>query len=451
MSDNSNSIWLKIAAETDKAKQGIDKLTTSFSKLRSEVLLGIEAIGKIGKALSKLTDYSDKLTTSQRLLNNILGDNAEQASKFVNQMSRMTGVDESTLNKSIARFAQLGESYGMAEDAAEQLAESTTILSTKLAMLYNTDPATMASNLTKAMNGAKKSLLETTGIVATQTNMQAILYENGINRTVSSLNEGELAILRYAAIARQVTNDTNAYTEAVNSLAWQKQMLTQQVARLSTALGQLLTPALTQIYTVLNAIIIVITEIIRLIGRFFGITISASASAGGAVSSIASGYDDLATSIGNASKAANKSLRGFDKLNNTTTPTEGGGSGAKGIGIDPAISGLLAGTNEQLLDIQNNAQNIADTILTWLGFTRDENGELQWSGEILKTNILEFIKKNWKWLLGVPAAIGLIWLALKKLKGLGLAGAANKLASAVKILAIGLARIGYIRWNCIAI
>lgn len=444
-------IWLKIKAATDKAKKGVDELTGSMGKLKSEVLSGAEALTKLVGKLSKITDYSDKLTTSQRLLNTVLGDNAKEAQNFANQMSYMTGMNESELNKSIVRFAQLGESYGMAQEQAEEFAESTTIVASKLALLYNTDPSTMASNLTKALNGSKKSLLETTGIVATQANMQAILYENGIDRTVSSLNEGELALLRYAAITRQVTNDTNAYAEAVNSLAWQKQMLTQQVARLSTALGQLLTPALTQIYTVLNAIVIVITEIIKLIGRVFGITISATSSTGGAVSSFASDYDDLASSIGNAAKEAKKSLRSFDMLNNITTPNEGTASGAKGFSIDPAISGLLAGTNEQMLDIQNNAQKIADTILSWLGFTRDENGELQWSGDILKNNIFDFIKNNWKWLIGVPAVIGLIWFVLKKLKGLGLSTAASKLASALKILAIGIARSCYIRWNCFAI
>ena len=440
-------IEAEIEANTQKAERNLKSLSNTVKSLTSEIMLSIETLTKFAKKLSEITDYSDKLTTSQRLLKNVLGESTQQASKFVNQMSKMTGINEADLNKTVVKFAQLGQSYGMAEDASEQFAESTTILSSKLAMLYNTDPTTMASNLTKAVNGSKKSLLETTGIVATQTNMQAVLYENGINRTVSSLNEGELALLRYVAIARQATNQTEAYGDAVNSLAWQKQMLTQQVARLATAVGQLLTPALTQIYTVLNAIIIVVTEIIKLIGKFFGITISASTGASGAVSSVASGYDDLATSIGNASKAASKSLRSFDKLNNITTPNEGSSSGAKGLGIDPAISGLLAGTNQQLLDIQNNAQTIADTILSWLGFTKDENGELQWSGDILKNNLIDFIKNNWQWLIGVPTALGLIYLAIKKIKGTGFGEAAKKAASALKILSVGLARTCHIGWN----
>jgi len=445
-----NKITAKIQAESDKAEKSINNLGTSFGKLKSEVMSSIEALSKIINKLSKLTDYSDKLTVSQRLLNNVLGDNVEQANKFVSQLSRMTGISEAGLNKSVVKFAQLGESYGLATEGAEQLAESATVLSTKLAILYNTDPTTMASNLTKAMNGSKKSLLETTGIVATQTQMQSILYENGINRTVSSLSEGEQAILRYIAISRQATNDTYAYSQAVNSLAWQKQMLTQQIVRLKTALGQLLTPALTEIYTVLNAIIIVITEIITMIGRLMGITIDTSAATGGAVSSMASDYDDLATSIENTAKAANKSLRSFDKLNNITTPKDTGANAGRGFSIDPAISGLLSETDNQLLQIQNRAQEIADKILSWLGFTKDENGELQWSGDILKNNIVDFIKKNWQWLIGIPAILGLIWLAIKKIKGLNPVNGLNKLASALKILAVGIARTCNIRWNCIS-
>lgn len=439
MANSDQSVEAKFKVATDEATKSVNNLTKSLSKLKSEVLLQLDALGKLAKKLSKLTDASDKYTTSQRLLGTVLGDSTNKANKFIDSLSRMSGMSATDLTNTVAKFSQLGESFGMAQEQAEDFSESLTILSTKLSLLYGANPETMASNLRKALTGSKKGLQEMTGIVASETNMQAILYENGINREVKSLNEAEKAILQYAAISRMATNDTNVYTNAVNSLAWQKQMLKQQVLELSNAIGQVLTPAFTTIYTIMNAVLMVITDLIKALGKLFGISVKAREVTSGV--SVGSGYSDLADNISKAEKAANKSLRSFDKLNNITTPSDSGASGGGGLSIDPRIGGLISQTSQDFLEISNRAREIADEILRWLGFTRDENNELQWSGELLGKNILEFIKKNWAWLIAVPVIVGLIWKWLKKIKGLGLNKALTKFASALNKLATGAAAL----------
>lgn len=371
---NDNGIEAKFKVATDEASESIKKVTNEVKRFKSEILSTVSAISRIIKQLSRLTKYSDQLMTSQRLLNTVLGDSTDKATKFVNSMSEMTGVSEANLNTQIAKFTQLGESFGMGVSQAENFSESLVTLSTKLALLYNADPKAMSEKLSKALAGNKKMLQEATGIVATNTNIQAILYENGINKEISSLNEGELAILRYIAITRQATNDMSVYEQAVNSLAWQKQMLTQQVQRLAAAFGQLLTPILTRVFIVLNAIIITITKIINMIAKLFGITVNLNKSVGSG--GVSTAFDDFADSISGAEKAANKSLRSFDKLNNITTPNEGSGSSGKGLSIDPNIAALMGGVNQDFLDINNEAENISKKMLEWLGFTEDENGEL---------------------------------------------------------------------------
>ena len=371
---NDNGIEAKFKVATDEASESIKKVTNEVKRFKSEILSTVSAISRIIKQLSRLTKYSDQLMTSQRLLNTVLGDSTDKATKFVNSMSEMTGVSEANLNTQIAKFTQLGESFGMGVSQAENFSESLVTLSTKLALLYNADPKAMSEKLSKALAGNKKMLQEATGIVATNTNIQAILYENGINKEISSLNEGELAILRYIAITRQATNDMSVYEQAVNSLAWQKQMLTQQVQRLAAAFGQLLTPILTRVFIVLNAIIITITKIINMIAKLFGITVNLNKSVGSG--GVSTAFDDFADSISGAEKAANKSLRSFDKLNNITTPNEGSGSSGKGLSIDSNIAALMGGVNQDFLDINNEAENISKKMLEWLGFTEDENGEL---------------------------------------------------------------------------
>lgn len=396
-----------ISASSKKAINSLTSLTGATKKTRSEIMALTGVVGKLSKELIKTTNASDKYTTSLRLLNTVLDDTTGQTTSFVDKLTEMTGLDETGLTNQIAKFSQLGESLNLSDQYAEQFAEDLTLLTTKLSMLYNTDYSTMATRVQRAIQGTQTSLKSLTGIYATETAQQAILTENGINRQVSSLNDSEQAILRYAAILRQVTNDTSVYQDAVNSLAWQKQILRAQVVRLSTAIGQLLTPVLTKVYTVLNGVLMAITAIIKWIATLVGITVDVSKT----TTSASGGFGSLGKSIKTASDNAKRSLRSFDKLNNITTPTPSGSGADGGLGIDPNILGLLGGANRQMLDIENNATKVRNAILEWLGFTMDENGQLKLTkltfGGVLTTALL---------VLGAIKTISKIWSTLAKLK-----------------------------------
>ena len=359
-----NIIDVLINANAKKATENISTLKNEMSATRTSAMLMISTLEKLGKKLYKLTDYSDDYATSIRLLKTTLGDATSQASIFVNTLSQMSGLNETSLNKSMAKFSQLGESLNLSNQYAEQFAEGLTTLSTKLAMLYNTDYDTMANKVQRAIQGTQTSLKAATGIYANEVSEQALLMENGINREVSSLNDAEKAIVRYATILNRVSKDNNVYQQSVNSLAWQKQILTAQTHRLAAAIGQVLTPVFTRLLTVVNAVLMIITELISAFASFIGINIDLSTGA----TEAAAGFDSMAKGIGGASKAANKALRGFDKLNNITTPSSGGGGGGSNpLGIDDSLLKLLKNVDDNFLNIKNKAAEIKDNVMDWLG------------------------------------------------------------------------------------
>ena len=364
-----NIIDLVLKSKSSEATAGIDKVSKAMSNLKSITLLTTKNVINLFKTLSKITDYSDEYTTSLRLLKSTLGDAEGEASKFISRLSDMSGISTATLNKQTAKFVQLGESLSFSNEQAEKFSENLSILSTKLSMLYNTDYQTMANALQKAVQGSQVTLKSKTGIAINDVSLQATLNANAIDREVSSLNDAEKAIVRYATILRQVTGDTSVYQNAVNSLAWQKQMLSNQIKKLAAAVGQVLTPVMTQLYIVLNAIVMVITEIVKMIGQLIGVSVNLDTS----VASTADSYDNLGASIGKASNAAKKSLRGFDKLNNITTPSAGGGAGGAGLGIDNSVLDLLKNVDENFLNIRNKATEIRDKILEWFGLGENKN------------------------------------------------------------------------------
>lgn len=367
-----NLIKAIVTSEVGKFVGGMKQAKKETNLTKSEVLSFITVLDKLINKMIKLTDYTDDYVTSMRILKTTLGETEKTASKFVNTLSGMSGLNETDLNKAVAKFGQLGKSINLDSQYTEKFAENLTILTTKLAILYNTDFSVMSKNVQKAVQGTQTTLKTATGIEANEVNEQALLVEYGIDREVKSLNKAEQEIVRYATILKQVSSQNSVYANGVNSLAWQKQILEGQTKRLSAAIGGLLTPALTGLLTILNAILMVATEVIRAFSSLVGITIGDTSG----IESMSGAYDDLEESISNAGGTAKKQLRGFDKLNNITTPSSGGGGNA--LGIDKSLLKLLDGVDNNFLKIRNKATEIRDIIMEWLGFSKeiDENGNL---------------------------------------------------------------------------
>lgn len=388
----------EFSAKSSSFISSLDKMTDKTNKLKKSNALLINQLKYASQVIKKLTNHTDDYVVSMRLLNTVFKDGAKKAGAFVEKMASITGLDEQTLAKQASMFRQVGESINLTDKYAEKLSEGLTTLTAKMAMLYNKDYVVMANALQRAIQGTQETLKIMTGIETTEMGQQALLNSYGIDRQVSSLNEAERTIVMYATIVKKVAGQNEIYAETVNSVAWQKQMLTAQVKRLATSLGAVLYPILQKVLPVLNAIIMVLSEVLMAFAKLIGFNADVASSGESATES----FENLTQSISSAGKAS-KQLRGFDKLNNITTPSSGGGSA--GIDVDPQILGLLDQIDNSMLNIRNKATEIRDRIFKWLGFTTDINGEIT----------------GFEWTFGsVAVAVGLALVAFKKLYDVGL-------------------------------
>ena len=415
-------VALKLIASIKGLKEGAKETLGQLKDMHKQASAVAISLKKVATAIKVVTDYTDDYVSSMRLMNIVFGETSDTMKNFVNTMSEMTGIEEAKLLRQVTLFRQLGESINLTDEYATTFAKSLTTLSAKMAILYNKDYGVMATSLQRAIQGTQETLKAMTGIEATELGQQILLTTHGINRQVSSLNEAERSIVMYASILEQVTNNNKAYEDSVNSVAWQKQILTAQIKRLGAALGGILYPILQKILPVFNAILMVLTEIITIIGKLVGFSVDNAAK----IDTTANAYQGLASGITAAGNAAKKQLRGFDKLNNITTPSKGGGGGGGALGIDESILKLLDNVDDNFLNIKNKATEIKEQIMEWLGFIKkiDEHGNtIGWEyGGLSKT--IESISKWWKGLntqskifvgLGVAVALYNIWKAAKKL------------------------------------
>lgn len=350
-------------------------------------------------ATKKQTEYAENL----HLLRSAYGSVNSSGEQLVQTMANLSGLDIADLTKSLGQYRQLANALGIASDSANLLSENLLKMQNDIASLYNMDTEQVGKKLMSALTGETKAI-KILGADVTSAALQQRLYNMGINESITNMNTAEKTILRYLAVQDQLKNSQGDYANTINSVANQTKIWNAQIEVLGRQLSSFLIPLLQRILPILNGIMMAINTIIGTVLGLFGIKSD--------VGSIADEFETIGDSIGNvtkASKEANKSLRGFDKLNVIRTPSSNSGAGTGvGGGINSKLLAQLKEYNDGLLNANNKARKIQETILGWFGYTKDTNGEFKFSGKLI-----DKIKLG---ILGVGVAFAFIYPIYKVLK-----------------------------------
>lgn len=367
-------------------------LKSISSKLTLQNLKNMaSAITQVARRTIELTKYSVDYIENLNLLDSAFGKNSEAARKWIKRISNIYGFDESTMTKQLGTFRQFGAALGFASDKADLLSKNLTLMAGDVSSLYNISFSQASEKLTSALTGQTKAI-RSLGADITQASLQQELYRMGINESISDMNRAEKTLLIYLSLERQLANSQGDLAKTLESPSNQMKVFTEQVKRLARAIGNLLLPVLAAILPIVNGVMMALTELINLLGSLLGFNLK-DFEFGGAVSDldgISDGLDDISDSALDAGDSAKKlkkelsSLRGFDKLNVITTPKDTDSSSKKSSGIGSVADG---GINSKLLDAlqeynahldlaSGKVRKIRDMILSWFGYTVNENGEL---------------------------------------------------------------------------
>ena len=112
-----------------------------------------------------------------------------------------------------------------------------------------------------------------TGADITQNTLQNTLDTMGIERAVNELSFAEKRLLIIVSLTQQLNQVTNDFGKTIESPANQTRILNEQWRRLTRAVGNVFLPILAKILPYLNAILMVLTEIINLVASLFGFNI----------------------------------------------------------------------------------------------------------------------------------------------------------------------------------
>lgn len=357
------------------------------------MMAAYHGIKRVASSLTELSKESINFVETKNLFDVSMGNGVEalsqyydRAIKFQNELGEKLSINTQDSMNYQALFNAMSKSMGIAAGEAYKLSENFTKLGYDIASLYNLDPTAAMDKLRAGLAGQTKPLRDI-GLDITQQSLTPIAQELGIDRSVKNMSQAEKMILRYIAVLRQASLAQGDFAKTMETPANQMRIFNSQITILKRNVGNLWSGMLSRILPYVNAVIMVINELLKMLGAFFGFSVS---SFSGVSISDAIGADDAAADLGGATAAAKefkKQLMGFDEIHNIELPdtSSGGGGGGGGggniSGIDQRLLDAMKDYDNMMENVRNKATDIRDKIMDWLGFTKiinPETGEITW-------------------------------------------------------------------------
>ena len=375
--------------KNNKLKQELDGSYKTLQALKKTVNLGAMAVGlhkafnvtkDIAKEYIDMVETNNLFEVSMGKVVNEYGelDNASsqyylRAMDFQDKMNEKLATNKTELKEYQAMYFNMLKAQNIDLETAYSLSENLTKAGYDIASLYNLDVDDAMKKIQSGLAGQVKSLRDI-GIDVSESSLQKVLDNAGIERSVQQLTYAEKEIARYIAIVDQAGQAQGDFAKTFEQPANQIKVFKNQIAELKQVAGSFITSVFGNILVYVNGLIMAIKEVLKYFATLFGYDLSDGGSTN-LSASVGAGElaDDLDTASGNAKKLKNI-LMGFDEINNITLPSSGGsggGGGAGSGGIDEKLLASLKEWDNQMESISGKAQQIRDSILDWLGIGKE--------------------------------------------------------------------------------
>lgn len=376
----------KLEEQSKKTTKAVQTMSGSLASLKDTFMFSI-GFGSLQQGIRTVTNWftqgftqASEFVENFNLFNVSMGGSTEEAMKYQNKLNNSMKVNMSESMRYQGFFKNLANSLGITNDASTLLSENLTNLTYDLSSLYNVDFSTMYSKLQSGIVGQTKPL-RSVGIDVTQQTLQPLLYEMGINKYVTELTQAEKVLLRYISILKQSESAHGDFARTIETPANQIRIFNDQIKELQRWFGTMFIGTIGKVLPYINALVITLKEVFKWVSLAFGFSVE-DYDFLAEQDDMASGLEDSIDGVLDSSEKLRKSLAGFDEINNIAQ--ESSGSSMPNIGLSDTYFALLdelKGYDNLMSGVKTKAGEIADNILSWLGFTKvvnEETGEINY-------------------------------------------------------------------------
>lgn len=347
-------------------------LGKSYVNLAAKISLAYMGLKRIVGVIASWITASNQYIEDMNLFTVSMGQYAEEAYKYAQQVGEIMGINPGEWMRNQGVFMTITEGFGVASDRAYTMSKNLTQLTYDLASFFNISTSDAFQKLESGISGELEPLRRL-GYDLSVARLQQEAYNLGIEKSVSAMTQAEKAELRYYAIMTQVTTAQGDMARTLEAPANQLRILQAQVDQAARALGNLFLPVLKAILPYAIALAKAIRLVAEIIAGFFGVSIPDFDTGADAIGGVASGADEAADGLGDASKKAKElknALLGIDELNVISPPDDSsagaggvGGIGGGGLGFElPTYDFIGDAVNEQVDKIMAKIKPFLDWV-----------------------------------------------------------------------------------------
>lgn len=241
----------KLQQKLDQAERKLDKTgQTGFSAFKLKMVAGITAAtAALGKLVSTIGDWvqnASDLAESTSKFNVVFRNVGKEAKVVKKELTEAYGLSRLEATKLLSATGDLLTGFGLQGDVALDLSQKVNTLAVDLASFSNAQGGAeaVASALNRALLGERESL-KTYGIAIKESDVQTRLLEKGQkDLTGTALNQAK-AIATLELAYKQSKNAIGDFVRTSDQLANQQRQLKSDWEDLSSTLGKLFIPAVT--------------------------------------------------------------------------------------------------------------------------------------------------------------------------------------------------------------
>ena len=359
--------------------RGIRKITDSAKGITATLkglgaamngFLAVSAIKTMIGFANQAIELSSDMQEVQNVVDTAFGSMAYKAEEFADNAIEGFGMSRLAAKQTASTYMAMGKSMGLSMEAASDMAIETAKLTGDVASFYNISQDLAAVKLKGIWTGETEALKDL-GVVMTEANLQQFALNNGITKSIASMTQAEKVALRYEYVMTTLADAQGDFARTSDSWANQTRVLSERWKELLSIVGggliRVLTPVITVINTILQALINLANTFAQTLGQLFGWNKEVKVSAGTSVQA-AEGQEELAGATKAAGEAASGALASFDQLDvlqKDTGAGAGGGGAAQQVEIvdGPPIednSGVIDKVSKKIQQLQPYVDRLRD-------------------------------------------------------------------------------------------
>ncbi len=221
-----------IATQFAKAGKAIAKALVAGTLIAGVAIL---ALGK--KALSTASDLEEVAN----VVSTTFGEMTDDVNRFAETAAVNFGLSELAAKQFASQIGSILTPTGLGTEAIADMSVSLTKLSGDMGSFFNVASEDAFGALRAGIIGETEPL-KRFGIVMTQANLNAFALAEGMDKTVQSMSQAELATLRYNFILDATSKVQGDFEKTSESLANQQRIFQLNVENLAAAFGEVLLP-----------------------------------------------------------------------------------------------------------------------------------------------------------------------------------------------------------------